>query len=211
MCELRKPRICEILGRGYSIKNYRHLPHASVYSVNLMQWVFAEKYGKPVTLAFWMDDLIATEAELPAVMEIIKKSDQPVMTSKANWNYPNAYAYPIVEIISWLASTHPHLNFTYVNNSIPYVLWYAMWKRYDEIHFHGVDFLSESDRVFQQACVQYWIGVAQGMGYKIKANNHSFLLDTNKQGQFDTAHTGAPYPMYGYVQQPNVAEILKGR
>lgn len=68
-----------------------------------------------------------------------------------------------------------------------------------EFHLHGIDFANPGELRYHQAnAVTFWIGVAQGLGIKVRINPASFLLNSNNHLVEENRNF-----LYGYNKVPS--------
>lgn len=80
-------------------------------------------------------------------------------------NQINLLNYPIEEIEAKYKSS-------YFNNSISYMIAYALYNGYKKIKMWGVDIEKRSEYAFERPCVLYWMGLARGMGMEIETSSN---------------------------------------
>ena len=56
----------------------------------------------------------------------------------------------------------------YFNNSIAYMIAYALYNGATEINLWGCDAEKASEYEFERPCIAYWIGIANSLGCKVK-------------------------------------------
>ena len=66
----------------------------------------------------------------------------------------------------------------YFNNTVSWVLAFAMSEGFKEIHIYGVDMATHSEYGHQRPSCEYFIGLARGMGIKVVLPKESGLLRT---------------------------------
>lgn len=192
-------KIVEILGRADSIYNYTHIDGAKVYTVNAAQFKYMKDYGSDPTYAFWMDDFSVIQREFPGWAHSMMSAQWPIISCKAYKEFPWIHRYPIAHVLRHLNTLFPHLKLSWLNNTTAYAIVYAIWKGYEEIHLHGVDFYHDgADRSSELGCVSYWCGVAAAAGCKVVVNPRSQLLESDMSDR-----------LYGYDVQPDVEHILQ--
>lgn len=76
----------------------------------------------------------------------------------------------------------------YFNNSIAYMIAYALYKGYKQINLWGVDIEKRSEYEFERPCVLYWIGIARGYG--VQVNTSSGLGEVPFKYGYDTDRMG---------------------
>lgn len=72
--------------------------------------------------------------------------------------------YPLKEIIE-------KFNSTYFNNTISYMLAYAIYTEVEEITMYGIDMNAADEYYAQRGSVMYWIGYARAKGIKVNMIN----------------------------------------
>lgn len=85
---------------------------------------------------------------------------------------PNIERYPIEHIIEEFGTD-------YFGCGIDYMIALAVYLGAEEIHIYGVMLSMESEYAHQKPSVEYWIGMAQGRGVKVRVHGiYSNLLKT---------------------------------
>ena len=68
--------------------------------------------------------------------------------------------------------------------TICYMIAYALYKGYDSIRMYGVDMITSSEYKLEKGGVEFWVGLAKGMGAKVDISTGSAVCQTM---------TGVPY------------------
>lgn len=107
---------------------------------------------------------------------------------------PASRAYPIREV---LTMAHPTAGFrlcpeSYFNNSISWMIALAIYQGYQKIGLFGVDMAmdgvhGESEYAFQRPSVEFWIGVARGLGIEVVMPEVSEVLKCGYLYGYDSA------------------------
>ncbi len=118
----------------------------------------------------------------------------PIYTCELDERVPSAIEYPIESVIH-------DLGCAYFNNTIPYVIAYALWNKVNKISIFGVDYTYRSNMHFAEAgrgCVEFWLSKCIDAGVQIEIAPRSTLLDTD---------VGFEEKLYGYhrLNNPKVA------
>jgi hypothetical protein len=118
----------------------------------------------------------------------------PIYTCELDERVPSAIEYPIESVIH-------DLGCAYFNNTIPYVIAYALWNKVNKISIFGVDYTYRSNMHFAEAgrgCVEFWLSKCIDAGVQIEIAPRSTLLDTD---------VGFEEKLYGYhrLSNPKVA------
>ena len=96
-------------------------------------------------------------AKLPCIVTPIPYPDHP------EWNIE---IYPIQEVLTRFKSK-------FFASSICYMVAYALLKGYERIYFYGIDHMIDSAYIIEKGAVEYWMGVANGMGVEVINTNNS--------------------------------------
>lgn len=111
---------------------------------------------RPVKLTFDIHPISNVLKEYPEEIEEINRLGIPVITSMKHKLLPTAIVFPIDEMPS-----------RYFNNSIAYMIAYAIYKGATEIEMYGVALLLGDEHAYQRPCVEFWIGYAVAKGIKV--------------------------------------------
>ena len=118
----------------------------------------------------------------------------PIYTCELDERVPSAVEYPIESVVR-------DTGCAYFNNTIPYVIAYALWNKVNKISIFGVDYTYRSNMHFAEAgrgCVEFWLSKCIDAGVQIEIAPRSTLLDTD---------VGFEEKLYGYhrLDNPKVA------
>jgi hypothetical protein len=128
---------------------------------------------------FHMDDMRIQEAraaagneKVKAMLEWMKTTQTPIMTSRAYDTYPSLVEYPLEEIVNSLGSN-------YFNNTVPYAIAFAIHYGVKHLFLYGVDYsypnIMDAER--GRGCCEYWIRAAQERGCEVSIGMGSTILD----------------------------------
>lgn len=171
-------------------------------------------------LGFVLDDLVGEARKSAEYYEDLKALRLPIITTTIDHDvrelFPQNHliAYPYQEIV-WelalrfaMASGHDHSHIvhsgdailrvgrslgSYMHNSVPMILAYALWLGVKKIFLYGVDYtfpgvdIRESGR----ANAEYWVGFLRGQGVEVQVSPDSTLLESR-----------SGLPLYGYGARP---------
>lgn len=174
-----------ILGLGPSVDQYLDIVKRQggrskfcdeVWAINALGDVF------DCDLIFHMDDVriqevraaAKPESNIAAMVEWLKTTPTPVMTSRAHEDYPSLIEFPLEDVLN-------HLGHDYFNNTAAYAVAYAVHVGAEQISLFGMDFTYENVHHAEKgrACVEFWIGQAHARGIKINTPKNTTLLDSN--------------------------------
>jgi hypothetical protein len=80
--------------------------------------------------------------------------------------------YPLKEITDYF-------NTDYFSSTVDFAIAYALYSGYKEIDLYGVNMEDDTEYQYQKASVEFWIGIAKGMGVRIKVfGDSSSILRT---------------------------------
>ena len=83
----------------------------------------------------------------------------------------------------------------YFSNTICYMVAYALYKGYKKIRLYGVDLATSTEYILEKGGVEFWLGIAIGMGVKVENTKGSMVLKTPN---------GVPY---GHKYSVNMKEV----
>lgn len=121
--------------------------------------------------------------------EIIQKINQMRVPFVAPFKYaeiPLSEAFPIEECVK-------RFGLPYFSNTICYMIAYALMKGAKEIDIYGVNQAGSHEYAEERGGVEYWIGIAIGMGVKVTINGKNSNLLRYK-GRYGNGI------LYGYLQ-----------
>lgn len=85
---------------------------------------------------------------------------------------PNAKKYPLEEVVDYF-------KVCYFGCTPDYMMAYALMKGVKEIFFYGLNMAVKEEYVFEKPSLEFWIGMAKGMGVKVHLQHeHTSLLKT---------------------------------
>lgn len=184
----KTPESVAIVALGPSKKDFvgdqgRHTPgHGfdEVWAVNTaIRWCRHD-------VAFIMDDMQEFAKHFPDYGDAMRNHDRPIITSAAYPQFPTAKPLPLGEIIA-------HTQQMYFNNSVPYMIAYAMLIGVKRLVLFGADytFPGTEAREDGRGCTEFWLGFAAARGMTVEICKSSTLMDARKGLRF-----------YGYLSQP---------
>ena len=172
-----------ILGLGPSIDQFLEITKRlggrsrfcdEVWGINALGNVFA------CDLVFHMDDVriqeiraaAAPASNIAAMLQWIKSSPVPVVTSRAHPDYPALVEFPLEDVLN-------HLGHDYFNSTAAYAVAFAIHTGATEISIFGMDFTYPNVHHAEKgrACVEFWLGQAQARGIKVSLPKTTTLLD----------------------------------
>ena len=131
-------------------------------------------------MIFHMDDVriqqiradARPESNIAAMLEWLKTSDVPVMTSFKHLDYPAMQEFPLEDVLNEFPKA-------YFNSTAAYAVAYAIWLGVKKITLFGCDFTypNAHDAEKGRACVEFWIGIACERGIEISVPKTTSLLD----------------------------------
>ena len=120
-----------------------------------------------------------------SMVKVLKEHEGPIYTCELDDRCPGLVEYPIDEILKeW--GCH------YLNNTVAYVIAFALYNKVSHIQLFGVDFGYKGNLYFAEAgraCVEFWLSKCMSEGIKVEVASSSYLLD---------AAVPAQDKLYGY-------------
>jgi hypothetical protein len=174
-----------ILGLGPSVDQYLDIVKRQggrskfcdeVWTINALGDVF------DCDLIFHMDDVriqeiraeAKPESNIAAMLNWLKTTKIPVITSRAHENYPSLHEFPLEDVLN-------DLGHDYFNSTAAYAVAYAIYVGATKISVFGMDFTYENVHHAEKgrACVEFWLGYAFSRGIDIHAPKNTTLLDSS--------------------------------
>lgn len=148
----------------------------------------------PHDLLFVMDDLEGEAHKWPQYGKDLAGHDQPIITSTAYKPWSNAIAFPIREVCRDLGLVGLDIWF---NNSLPYMLAYAVWIGVKHVTVFGADYWHphSQGREGDIENAHFWLGFLRGRGLTLSVANNSTLMNARNSQR----------PMYGYRHDPRIS------
>ena len=174
----KDPTRIAIIGTGDSWNLFPIQSDHTIYCLN--DFVYFEKYQIMPDVLFILDILnekpliVAGISNLGDVISRINKMGVPLVAPYKYAEIPKSEAFPIKECVK-------EFGIPYFNNTISYMIAYALLKGAKEIDIYGVNQASSSEFFYEKASVEYWIGIAVGRGVKIIINGERSELISNKK------------------------------
>lgn len=177
------PEHVVILGFGPSLDEYTNIVKRcgkrqrfadETWAINSLGGIF------DCDLVFHMDDVRIQEirakerpdSNIAAMLEWIKDSKVPIITSRAHPDYPALEEFPLEDVMN-------NLKYDYFNSTAAYAVAYAIHLGVKKISLFGVDYTypNAHDAEKGRACVEFWLGRAAERGIKISVPKKSTLMD----------------------------------
>lgn len=161
-----------------------------IYALN--DYISIEKYGVKPDLLFIMDILdekpqvVSGQMTVPEIVKRINDLQVPLIAPYKYEEIPLSRTFPIRECVA-------KFGYPYFSNTICYMIAYALLNGAKEIEFYGVNQAGSHEYAEEKAGVEYWIGVAVGMGVKVTVNGKDSQL-LNYKGRYGQGL------LYGYLQ-----------
>ncbi|MEX1234310.1 MAG: methyltransferase domain-containing protein, partial [Roseovarius sp.] len=143
-------------------------------------------------LIFHMDDIriqeirakAAPASNIAQMVQWLKTSKVPVVTSRKHPDYPALVDFPLEEVLN-------HLGHDYFNSTAAYAVAMAIHVGATEISCFGMDFTYPNAHQAEKgrACVEFWLGQAHARGIKVSLPKKTTLMD---------ACTSRMERLYGY-------------
>ena len=103
----------------------------------------------------------------PDIIKRINDSNIPVMMQRHYTDIPKSKAFPLDDMIEFWRGKHAN-GAKYYTSTIAYMIAYALFKGgYEAIALYGVHLSADEEYGWQRQAMEYWVGVAEGMGIKV--------------------------------------------
>lgn len=183
VCVPKPPRHVVILGLGPSVNQYLDLVKrlGGRYKFSDEVWAINGLGGVLQCDMVWhMDDIriqeiraeARPESNIAAMLEWLKNSPVPVMTSRAYPEYPASREIPLEAMIN-------DLTYDYFNNTAAWALAYAIHTGFERVTLFGCDYTypDAHDAEKGRGCLEFWLGYAAAKGVKIGFPQTTTLMD----------------------------------
>ena len=177
------PKHVTILGLGPSLNQYvnvikrlggRKRFSDQVWAINALGGMF------DCDLIFHMDDIriqqiraeANPESNIAVMLDWLKTSRVPVMTSIPHPDYQATHAFPLQKIVN-------ELKYPYFNNTAAYAMAYAIYLGAKKISLFGCDYTYPNSHHAEKgrACLEFWCGVAAASGIDLAMPTKTSLMD----------------------------------
>lgn len=118
----------------------------------------------------------------------------PVYLIEANSEVPSSVAFPLAEVKEYLKGLDKDAPVDYFASSIAFEFVFAMYEGFKEIHVYGVDLSTDDEWSYQRPNLEYYIGLARGMGIRVYIPDSSALVKFTH--------------VYGYEKDPGPGGVL---
>jgi hypothetical protein len=164
-------RVC-ILATGQSWDLGPIETEKTIYALN--DYVKIEKYGVKPDILFMLDILdekpgVVAEDNLGDMVKRINQMKVPFVGPYKYEEIPLSEAFPLKECAE-------KFGYPYFSNTIGYMIAYALLKGAKEIELFGVNQAGSHEYVEERPSVEYWLGIAVGMGVKVTINGANSQL-----------------------------------
>ena len=170
-----------------------------VYALN--DFVAVERYKVMPDFLFLMDILdekpqvVSGQTPLPDMIRRLNALRVPFLAPFKYEEIPSSIAFPLEAVVK-------KFGLPYFTNTICYMIAYALLQGAKEIETYGVNQAGSHEYSEEKGGVEYWLGVAIGMGVKVTVHGNQSQLMKYK-GRYGNSM------LYGYLQ--NYQEIQSNK
>lgn len=161
-----------------------------IYALN--DYITMERYGLKPDILFIMDILdekpgiVSGQNNLGETIQRINKMNIPFVAPFKYLEIPKSEPFPLEECVKVFGMP-------YFTNTICYMIAYALLNGAREIELYGVNQAGSHEYSEERGGVEYWLGVANGLGVKVTVNGKDSQLLRYK-GRYGND------VLYGYLQ-----------
>lgn len=124
----------------------------------------------------------------------LKEAPIPIFMIDQRPEYPTSLRYPIEDAIALTG-------LDYFTSTISFMIALALRDGAKTIGLWGVDLIVGQEWDYQKACVEFWLGVAQGKGLDILLPNQTALLKTSYRYGYESEPTGGLLSMSEVIRR----------
>lgn len=156
-----------IAGTGQGWQLIPRVTNKMLFCLN--DFIHVNKYGIDPDLLCIMDildskpQIISGNDDLGQVIKRINQMNCPLIAPYKYEEIPKSEAFPLEEVVKKYG--HP-----YFTNTICYMIAYALYEEAKEIDLYGVNQAGSHEYSEERGGVEYWLGVAVGLGVKVTVN-----------------------------------------
>ena len=175
----KNPEKIAVVGTG---AGWELLPLQSdhvLYCLN--DFIFMDKYQVSPDVLFIMDILdekpkiVSGVDNLGEVVDKINKMDIPLVAPYKYLEIPKSEAFPLEEVEKTFGR-----GVMYFSNTIAFMICYALLKGAKEIELFGVNQAGSHEYHEERGSVEFWLGIAIGLGVKVTINGKDSQLLQHK-------------------------------
>jgi hypothetical protein len=146
-----------------------------IWCLNEMYRVAPEIKSFRASRWFEIHDLTTPSKNTKEHQSFLQTVTVPLYVQKKYEHLPNAIVFPWEEMFKYFEDKGV-LGARYFTSSIAYFVAFAIYLGFKEIEIWGVDMATSSEYQGQRNCVEFWIGLATGLGIKVYVPPSSDLL-----------------------------------
>ena len=186
----KDPKKIAILGTGSGWELFPRDSNSMVYCLN--DYIRKERYGIQPDILFIMDVLDSKPQIVSGIDnlgEVVARINSLKCKFVAPYKYeeiPLSEAFPLRECVE-------KFGLSFFNNTIAYMIAYALMRGAKEIELFGINQASSSEYFYEKNGVEAWLGVAIGLGVQVTIYGDKSEVFANKSRFGGTI-------LYGYNQ-----------
>ena len=164
-----------ILGKGTGWEKCPDNTDSQIWGLNGL--IYSPKKLDRVFIMDVLDEMPSVTSgtwELQDTVDQINRLKIPLVAPYEYEEIPLSEAFPIEEAIR-------EFGVPYFNNTIAYMICYALLNGVEEIQIYGINQSSGSEYFYEKGCVEYWLGIATGMGVRVSIHGKESELLANKE------------------------------
>ena len=193
----KNPAKIAVMGTGHGWEALPLQSDHTIYCLN--DFIFVDKYQINPDVLFIMDALdekpkiVSGIDNLGEVVAKINKLNIPLISPCKYAEIPKSEAFPLEEAVKRFGTP-------YFSNTIAYMVCYALLQGAKEIELFGVNQAGAHEYTEEKGSVEYWIGIAVGMGVKVTINGKDSQLLKHKGRQGRNILYGYQTDYEGYLR-----------
>ena len=174
----KNPNKVAILGTGSGWELFPKDSNSVIYALN--DYIRIERYNIKPDVLFIMDildekpQIVSGMDNLGEVVARINKMRVPLIAPYKYAEIPLSEAFPLEECME-------KFGLPFWNNTIAYMISFALLQGAKEIELWGINQSSSSEYFYEKNGVETWLGYALGMGVKVTINGEKSEVFSNKR------------------------------
>ena len=205
---VKNPKKIRLMGKG---KGYELTPDNDDFELwGLNGHLFDIKKLDKIFMMDVLDEMPSVVSGTWEVKDMVEKLNElkiPLVSPYRYEEIPMSEAFPLNEAVR-------EFGIPYFNNTIAYMICYALLKGVQELQLWGINQASATEYFYEKGCVEYWLGIATGLGVRVSIHGKwsELLINKDRYGGNKLYGYNVPYEaiMKSFVKfgEPIVRKLL---
>lgn len=171
----KNPKKVRLLGKGTGWEKCPDNDSFEVWGLNGL--INTEKKLDRIFIMDVIDEMPSVVSGMWDLKQTISRINELKIPLVAPYKYeeiPLSEAFPLEEAIR-------EFGVPFFNNTIAFMICYALLRGVEELELYGINQASGTEYFYEKGCVEYWLGIATGMGVRVTVTGKHCELLANKE------------------------------